>query len=93
MSPVFGRGHADHDRARELAAARLDEDLAPADAAWLDKHLAGCPACAAIAAAYDADRAALRDLRAHRSRGGSGARASSTASRRFRAGRIPRPSP
>ena len=32
---------------------------------WLDEHLAGCDACRAIAAAYDADRAALRGLRDH----------------------------
>lgn len=53
----------DHDRARSLAAGRVDEPLAPADAAWLDAHLATCPACAADAAAYEADRAALRGLR------------------------------
>ena len=47
MSPLFRRGTADHDRARELAALRVDEPLEPADAAWLDAHLATCDACAA----------------------------------------------
>ena len=64
MSPLFRRASADHDRARELAALRVDEPLEPADAAWLDAHLDACDACAAVAADYDTDRllfAALRD--------------------------------
>ena len=64
MSPIFRRASADHDRARELAALRVDEPLEPADAAWLDAHLDACDACAAAAADYDTDRllfAALRD--------------------------------
>ena len=40
------------------AAERLDGPLGLAEATWLDEHLAGCPACAAIAAAYEADRLA-----------------------------------
>ena len=64
MSPLFRRASADHDRARELAALRVDEPLEPADAAWLNAHLDACDACAAVAADYDTDRllfAALRD--------------------------------
>ena len=62
VSPSLRRG-ADHERARELAAQRVGEVLAPGDAAWLDAHLAACDACAAVASDYDADRAALRSLR------------------------------
>ena len=47
---------ADHDRARELAAARPDGFLTAAESAWLDAHLAGCASCAAIAAELDAQR-------------------------------------
>lgn len=63
MSPLF-RDAAGHDRARELAALRVDEPLEPADAAWLDAHLTACDDCAAVAGAYDEDRllfAALRE--------------------------------
>ena len=65
MSPMFGREPhaADHDRAIELALARMDDPLAAPDAAWLETHLAGCPDCAASAHAFDADRALLRGLR------------------------------
>ncbi|HEY5628047.1 MAG TPA: zf-HC2 domain-containing protein, partial [Candidatus Limnocylindrales bacterium] len=55
---------AGHERARELAAARIDEVLPPADAAWLADHLAACPACAAVDAEYAALHvrfAAMRD--------------------------------
>lgn len=52
-----------HDRARNLAAARLDEPLEPAKAAWLDEHLATCEGCRSVAAAYEADRLSLRGLR------------------------------
>lgn len=65
MSPRF-RAAGGHDRARELAARRVDEVLEPAEAAWLDGHLAGCEPCAAAADAYEADRllfAPLRDAR------------------------------
>src|SRR5262245_58029974 len=60
-----GHAAAEHERARSLSAQRLDEPLGPADAMWLTDHLAGCAACRAIAAEYDADRAALRGLRDH----------------------------
>ncbi len=63
MSPLFRRGSAGHDRARELSARRLDELLEPAAAAWLDAHLAACDACAAAAADYDADRLLFSALR------------------------------
>jgi hypothetical protein len=64
VSPLFRRGPADHDRARELAALRVDEPLEPADGAWLDAHLAVCDACAAAAADYDTDRLLFSALRA-----------------------------
>lgn len=57
---------ATHVRARSLAAERLLGPLAPADASWLNEHLDGCEACRAVAAAYDADRVALRGLREYR---------------------------
>ena len=38
-------------------------DLGLEEAAWLDEHLADCPACTSIAAQYAADRLALRALR------------------------------
>jgi hypothetical protein len=52
-----------HVRARTLAAERLGSPLTDVDASWLDEHLAGCPGCRSIAAAYEADRMALRGLR------------------------------
>ena len=52
-----------HERARVRAAERLDAPLKASEAAWLEAHLAGCPACAAIADAYAADRLELRRLR------------------------------
>lgn len=52
-----------HERARAHAAERLDGPLGLVESSWLDEHLAGCPSCAAIAAAYEADRQALRSLR------------------------------
>src|SRR6185369_9237546 len=52
-----------HDRARSLAATRVDWPLDPKDAAWLDAHLASCDSCRSVAAAYSADRLALRSLR------------------------------
>ncbi len=51
-----------HEQARALAARRLDEVLPGTDEAALDGHLAGCPACTAVAAGYEADRLALRGL-------------------------------
>ena len=63
----MGRGRHEsssaHEHARLRAAERLARPLEPAEAAWLQDHLAGCDACRSIAAAYDADRLALRDLR------------------------------
>ena len=63
----MGRGRhgssSAHEHARLRAAERLARPLEPAEAAWLQDHLAGCDACRSIAAAYDADRLALRDLR------------------------------
>jgi hypothetical protein len=52
-----------HARARARAAERLDGPLGLAESTWLDGHLAECEDCAAITAAYAADRAALRALR------------------------------
>ena len=53
-----------HQRARARAAERLDGPIGLTEMAWLDGHLAECQDCAAVAAAYDADRQALRALRA-----------------------------
>ena len=53
-----------HARARLRAAERIDAPLDPTEAAWLNQHLATCASCAAIAGAYEADRVALRRLRA-----------------------------
>jgi hypothetical protein len=61
VSPILRGG--DHDRARGLAAQRVDERLSPADDAWLDAHLAGCDACSLVASDYEADRLVLRSLR------------------------------
>jgi hypothetical protein len=59
MSPNLRRPAADpiHEKARLLAAAAVDEELAPVDAAWLDGHLASCAECSAAAA----DLAAIHD--------------------------------
>lgn len=48
----------------ELAAARLDVPLDPADETRLEAHLATCEPCRDRLAAYEADRLALRSLRA-----------------------------
>jgi hypothetical protein len=53
----------DHDRARELAAQRVDERLDPRDDAWLDAHLLGCDACSRVAADYDAQRSLFAPAR------------------------------
>ena len=58
-----GHDAAVHERARALAAGRLDAILEPNDAAWLDEHLVGCLACRSVAAEYESDRLALRGLR------------------------------
>jgi hypothetical protein len=65
VSPIFRRHQdaAPHERARELAALRLDEPLPIGDVAWLEDHLAGCPDCTAAAAAYDEGRLAFRAMR------------------------------
>ncbi len=65
MRPRFGRGAgaADHDRARELAAARLDEVLSARDVAWLEDHLAACQDCSAVAAEYRAQSSLFGPLR------------------------------
>ena len=52
-----------HERARQRAAERLDGPLGLAESTWLDEHLAACADCAAVAAAYEADRVALRVFR------------------------------
>ncbi len=54
---------ADHARARDLAAQRVDGPVAPDDAGWLNDHLAWCGPCRAVAAEYDEQRLALRALR------------------------------
>lgn len=59
----LGRGH---ERARNLAAQRADEPLAPDEEAWLADHLEYCDACAAVAAEYDAQHQLFADLRAYR---------------------------
>ena len=56
---------ATHERARGLAAERLDGLLSVSDDAWLNEHLDGCAGCRSVAAAYEADRVALRGLRDH----------------------------
>ncbi len=52
-----------HERARFRAAERIDTQLDPAEATWLDEHLGGCDECHAVADAYESDRLALRSLR------------------------------
>ena len=53
----------EHAHARTRLAERLDGPLGHTELTWLDEHLAGCPSCAASAAAFEDDRAALRALR------------------------------
>ena len=52
-----------HARARTRLAERMDGPLGPAEASWLDEHLAGCADCTAIANGYEDDRLGLRALR------------------------------
>lgn len=52
-----------HVRARAALSDRLDGVIDPAEEAWLETHLAACPACPAIADEYAAQRAELRALR------------------------------
>ena len=60
-----GNAASAHERARRLAAERLDSRLLAVDADWLSDHLRGCLACSQVAAGYDEDRSALRALRGH----------------------------
>jgi len=67
---LFGRGTrrsedwaSPHERARTRAAQRLDWPLDPAEAAWLDAHLAECKPCRRRAAEYRDNRDQLRTLR------------------------------
>ncbi len=52
-----------HVRARTDLSDRLDAPLEPAEAEWLDTHLAVCPVCTDTAAAYAAQRLELHALR------------------------------
>ena len=67
---LFGRGTrraedwaSPHERARARAAQRLDWPLDPAEAAWLEVHLAECKACRRRAAEFQENRDVLRTLR------------------------------
>jgi hypothetical protein len=62
--PGGASGSGSHVRAAELAAARMDGPLATVDETWLTEHLQACADCREIAADYEAQRAALRALRA-----------------------------
>jgi len=53
-----------HQRARVLAAERIDGFVGEDDADWLSRHLAECQTCAAVAAEYEAQQGAFRDLAA-----------------------------
>lgn len=67
MTLPFRRRHNDaeasHDRARALISLGFLEPIEPAEAAWLEAHLAGCLECRTDSAAYEADRLLLRTLR------------------------------
>jgi hypothetical protein len=52
-----------HDRARSRAAERLWEVLPAGEAEWLDRHLAECRDCSAVADSYEAQRLEVRGLR------------------------------
>lgn len=52
-----------HVRARAALSDRLDGVLDPTEEAWLEMHLAACPACPTIADEYTTQRAELRALR------------------------------
>jgi hypothetical protein len=56
---------APHERARHLWSVAMLEPLGSQDAAWLDRHLAGCRECRVERQAYEADRALLRALRSN----------------------------
>ena len=51
-----------HEKARMLASDAIDAELAPADAAWLDGHLAGCSDCQSAADDYRSLHDELRGL-------------------------------
>ncbi|MDQ2966097.1 MAG: hypothetical protein M3R57_09650, partial [Chloroflexota bacterium] len=52
-----------HDRARTRAGERLWEVLDAGESEWLDRHLAECRDCRAVADSYEAQRLELRGLR------------------------------
>jgi hypothetical protein len=51
-----------HDRAQELAAAALDFEIAPAERAELDRHLADCAPCRAVSADLGSTATAIATL-------------------------------
>jgi hypothetical protein len=57
------RWSSSHERARALAAERMDWPLEADDAAWLDRHLGECDACRALSIEYLDNRTRLRGLR------------------------------
>jgi hypothetical protein len=57
------RWSSSHERARALAAERMDWPLEADDAAWLDRHLGECDACRALSIEYLDIRTRLRGLR------------------------------
>ena len=52
-----------HEPFRVLLAERMDGPLDAAEAARLEAHLAGCPACRSAAREYEADRERMRAIR------------------------------
>jgi anti-sigma factor RsiW len=52
----------DHDRAQQVAALLLTGDVGAEERAFLERHLAACPACATAAAAMEQGLAALRSV-------------------------------
>ncbi len=67
-----GQSAATHERARGLAATRVDWPLDPVESAWLEAHLGSCEACRSVAAEYEAD--SLGTARHARSPAGAAAR-------------------
>jgi hypothetical protein len=57
------RWASSHERGRTLAAARMDAELSPDDAAWLEAHLEACAGCRTVERAYHEGRDLLRGLR------------------------------
>ncbi len=53
----------DHARAQAALSDRLDGELEPEEAEWLDGHLAGCADCRAAAVAYETQHSELRAMR------------------------------